>query len=101
MYLNDPVVIDFFGKIREENTERMTQEVASEHFPLPWPYCEADGLLHPVDGLEEGTNFLDFDDVDALEESFGVVLLQSGEQKKEDYHTKRGQVLQTVTDCAM
>ena len=38
VYLNDLVVVEFFGKICEENIERITQEISSEHFPLPRPY---------------------------------------------------------------
>ena len=53
VYRNDPMVIEFFGKIRDKNIERITQEIASEqHFSYPRHYCEAGALLHPIDSLE-------------------------------------------------
>lgn len=77
VYLNDPVAIEIFGKIHEENIERMTSEVASEHFPLPRPYREEyhPALVHPTD--------------EPIPEEFGAICLQSGEKRGGSY-AKRG-----------
>ena len=75
VHLNDPVVIEFVGKICEDNIERMTQEIAFKHFFLPWPSREDHVMPYPVKYL--------------IPESYGAVLLQSGEQKKGDNYTKK------------